>query len=177
MTSLTKQQIIDDLKKYMVASVRPVIVDPSILYVELTSKIFYDGSSTDETPGQIRDKVIGSVQSYLDNSDIEKFNGKFRFSKMVGVIDDTDRVINSNLTEVTMRKDFYPSLNSTFYYEVCFQNEFDEECDGPTLSSTAFRVTEYPTFDVYLEDRDGKIVLYRIAVSYTHLTLPTICSV
>jgi len=162
LTSLTKQQIIDDLKKYMVASVRPVIVDPSILYVELNSKIFYNGSVTDETPGQVRDRVIGSVQNYLDNSDIEKFNGKFRFSKMVGVIDDTDRSINSNLTEVTMRKDFYPSLNSTFYYEVCFQNEFDKDCDGPTLSSTGFRVTEYPTFDVYLEDRDGKIVLYRI---------------
>jgi hypothetical protein len=80
----------------------------------------------------------------------------------VGVIDDTDRNINSNLTEVTMRKDFYPSLNSTFYYELCFQNAFDVNCDDPILSSTAFRVTEYPNFDVYVEDRSGKIVLYTI---------------
>jgi len=162
LSSLTKQEIISDLKKYMVASVRPVIVDPSILFVELTSKIFYNGESTDLKPPQIRDKVIGSVQSYLDVSDIEKFNGKFRFSKLVSVIDDADPAINSNLTEVTMRKDFYPSLNSTFYYEVCFQNAFDKDCEEPTLSSTGFRVTEYPTFDVYLEDRDSKIVLYRI---------------
>jgi hypothetical protein len=162
LTSLTKQEIIEDLKKYMVASVRPVIVDPSILFVELTSKVYYSGEATDLKPAQIRDKTINSVQSYLDVSDIEKFNGKFRFSKLVSVIDDADPSINSNLTEVTMRKDFYPSLNSTFYYEVCFQNAFDKDCDEPTLSSTAFRVTEYPTFDVYLEDRDGKIVLYRI---------------
>jgi len=162
LTSLTKQEIINDLKKYMVASVRPVIVDPSILYVELTSKVYYNGESTDLKPAQIRDKTINSVQSYLDVSDIEKFNGKFRFSKLVSVIDDADPSINSNLTEVTMRKDFYPSLNSTFYYEVCFQNAFDKDCDEPTLSSTGFRVTEYPTFDVYLEDRDSKIVLYRI---------------
>ena len=162
LSSLTKQEIISDLKKYIVASVRPVIVDPSILFVELTSKIFYNGESTDLKPPQIRDKVIGSVQSYLDVSDIEKFNGKFRFSKLVSVIDDADPAINSNLTEVTMRKDFYPSLNSTFYYEVCFQNAFDKDCEEPTLSSTGFRVTEYPTFDVYLEDRDSKIVLYRI---------------
>ena len=162
LSSLTKQEIISDLKKYMVASVRPVIVDPSILFVELTSKIFYNGESTDLKQPQIRDKVIGSVQSYLDVSDIEKFNGKFRFSKLVSVIDDADPAINSNLTEVTMRKDFYPSLNSTFYYEVCFQNAFDKDCEEPTLSSTGFRVTEYPTFDVYLEDRDSKIVLYRI---------------
>ena len=162
LTSLTKNQIIEQLKKYVVASVEPRIIDPSILFVEMTSKIYYNGSMTDQTPAQIRDKVIGSVQSYLDTSDTEKFNGKFRYSKMVGVIDDGDRSINSNLTEVTMRKDFYPSLNSTFYYEVCFQNAFDEDCDDPVLSSTGFRVTEYPNFDVYVEDRGGKIVLYRL---------------
>ena len=162
LTSLTKQKIVADLKKYVVASVEPRLVDPSILYVELESKIYYNGSITDQTPAQIRDKVIGGVQSYLDTSDTEKFNGKFRYSKMVSVIDDSDKSINSNLTEVTMRKDFYPSLNSTFYYEVCFQNAFDVNCDDPILSSTGFRVTEYPTFDVYVEDRSGKIVLYRL---------------
>ena len=162
LTSLTKNQIIEELKKYVVASVEPKLIDPSILYVELTSKIYYNRQATDQTPAQIRDKVIGGVQSYLDTSDTEKFNGKFRYSKMVGVIDDADRSINSNLTEVTMRKDFYPSLNSTFYYEVCFQNAFDVNCDDPILSSTGFRVTEYPNFDVYVEDRSGKIVLYRL---------------
>jgi len=162
LTSLTKNNIIEELKKYAVASIEPVIVDPSITYVEMSSKIYYNRNTTDHTPAQIRDKVIGAVQSYLDTSDIEKFNGKFRHSKMVGVIDDADRSINSNLTEITLRKDFYPQLNSTFYYEICYQNTFDKDCDGPVLASTGFRVTEYPNFDVYLEDMDGKIVLYRL---------------
>ena len=162
LTSLTKQEIVAKMKEYVVASVEPVLIDPSILYVELSSKIYFDKNATDETPAQIRDRVIGSVQSYIDVSDTEQFNGKFRYSKFVGVIDDTDRAINSNLTTVTMRKDFYPLLNSTSYYEICFQNEFDEDCDEPALSSTGFRITEYPNFDVYVEDRDGKIVLYRL---------------
>ena len=162
LTSLTKSQIIADLKKYVVASIEPRIVDPSILYVELTSKIYYNSGVTDQTTSNIRDKVISSIQSYLETSDTEKFNGKFRYSKFVGVIDDADISVNSNLTSVTMRKDFYPSLNSTFYYEVCFQNAFDEDCDDPVLSSTGFRVTEYPNFDVYVEDRNKKIVLYRL---------------
>jgi hypothetical protein len=162
LTSLTKATIIEELEKYTVASVEPRIVDPSILFVELSSKIYYDRTKTDDTPAQIRDKVIASVQSYLDTSDTEKFNGKFRYSKAVGVIDDADRAINSNLTSVTMRKDFYPQLNSTFYYELCFQNTFETDCDDPVLSSTGFRVTEYPNFDVYLEDKAGKIVLYRL---------------
>ena len=162
LTSLTKNKIIADLKKYIVASVEPRIVDPSILFVEMTSKIYYNSLITDQTPANIRDKVISAVQSYIDTSDTEKFNGKFRYSKFVGVIDDADVSINSNLTSLMMRKDFYPQLNSTFYYEVCFQNAFDEDCDDPVLSSTGFRVTEYPNFDVYVEDRDKKIVLYRL---------------
>ena len=110
LTSLTKSQIIADLKKYVVASVEPRIVDPSILYVEMTSKIYYNGGVTDQTPSNIRDKVISSIQSYIDTSDTEKFNGKFRYSKFVGVIDDADVSINSNLTSLMMRKDFYPSV-------------------------------------------------------------------
>jgi len=160
LTALTKKEIISQLKKYVVASVEPVIVDPSILYVELNSKIYYDGFITSDTPSQIRDKAITNLQNYIANSDIEKFNGKFRYSKIVGVIDDSDKAINSNITTVTMRKDFYPQLNSTFYYEICYQNAFDKDCEDPALSTTGFRVTEYPNFDVYLEDRDGKIVLY-----------------
>ena len=162
LTSLTKNQIVTELKKYVVASVEPVIVDPAVLHVELTSEIYYNGSITDSPPSEIRDVVISSVTSYVATSGTEKFKGKFRHSKFTAVIDEADRSINSNLTSVTMRRDFYPQLNSTFFYEVCYQNAFDKDCDEPVLSSTGFRVTEYPTFDVYLEDRDSKIVLYRI---------------
>ena len=162
LTSLTKNQIVTELKKYVVASVEPVIVDPAVLHVELTSEIYYNGSITDSPPSEIQNLATEAVQSYTETSGTEKFKGKYRHSKFTSVIDDADRSINSNLTSVTMRRDFYPQLNSTFFYEVCYQNAFDKDCDVPVLSSTGFRVTEYPTFDVYLEDRDSKIVLYRI---------------
>ena len=165
LTSLTKNKIVEELKKYVVASVEPVIVDPAVLHVELTSEIYYNSTITDFATTTIRDLAINAVTSYLDTSGTEKFKGKFRHSKFTAVIDEADRSINSNLTSVTMRRDFYPQLNSTFFYEVCYQNAFDKDCDDPVLSSTGFRVTEYPTFDVYLEDRDSKIVLYRLDYS------------
>jgi hypothetical protein len=61
-----------------------------------------------------------------------------------------------------MRKDFYPQLNSKSYYEICYQNSFDKDCDGPTVKSTGFVVSEYPNYTVYLKDIDGRMVLYRI---------------
>jgi len=162
LTSLTKSDIVAQLKKYVVASVEPVIVDPAILHVEMTSKVYYDGLVTDQSTANIRDKVIGQIQKYVDASDTEKFKGTFRYSKFIGVIDDADRSIKSNLTTLAMRRDFYPQLNSTYYYEVCYQNSFLKDCDESVLSSTGFRVTEYPEYDVYVEDRDSKIVLYRL---------------
>lgn len=162
LSSITKNKIIDELKPYVVASVSPEIVDPSILYVEVSSKILYNRSKTSQTTEDIRNKVIAAVQDYVTQTDTEKFNGKFRYSKFVGVIDNADRFINSNETSVMMRKDFYPALNSTFFYEICFQNQFEVDCDGPTISSSGFVVSEYPAVTVYLEDRNGKIVLYTL---------------
>lgn len=162
LSQFSKRQIEADLKQYSVGSVRPVLVDPSILYVELTSKVYYNGGKTNLLPRDVASKVSQAITEYLKTSDTEKFNGKFRYSKFVGVIDDADRAINSNLTEVTLRKDFYAQLNATSYYEICYQNEFLTDCDDPVVSSSGFVTLEYPNYTVYLEDRSGKIVLYRL---------------
>ena len=161
LTSVTKLEIKNKLREYRVAAITPEIIDPSILYVELTSKIFYDQSQTELSGQQIRDLVVSEFQKYVNTSDTEKFNGKFRYSKAVAVIDNAERSIRSNLTDVTMRKDFYAQINSTSYYEVCYQNAFLDD-DDPVASSTGFVVTEYPTWTVYLEDRVGKMILYRL---------------
>lgn len=162
LSTFTKQQIISDLKDYAVASVTPQIVDASVLYIELTSKIFFSTRVTNQFPEDIRAKVIQSVDQYTKLSGTEKFNGKFRYSKYVGVIDEADPSITSNTTTIKLRKDFYPVINSTFYYELCYQNEFKDSCDGPVIQSTGFVISEYPNYVVYMEDRQGKIVLYRL---------------
>ena len=162
LSNTTKQEIIRKLKPYMVGSVTADIEDPSIVYVEMISKIYYDRSKTTQSPEEIRSKVISGLDQYLRQSDTEKFNGKFRYSKFISVIDDSDRSINSNQTSVIMRKDFFPSLNSTFFYEICYQNEFDLDCEGPSVMSSGFVVSEYPNDTVYFEDSAGKIVLYKL---------------
>jgi len=163
LSNYTKQEIVKKLKPYMVGSVTCDIIDPSIVYVEVDTSIFYNSLNTTLTPIEIRSKVLSSIENYLNLADTEKFNGKFRYSKFVSVVDNSDSSISSNDTKVTLRKDFYPLLNITSYYELCFQNSFNISCDHPSITSTAFRVVEYPNVDVYLEDRGGKIVLYRIA--------------
>ena len=162
LSSYTKSELVKELKKYTVASVRPEFVDPSILYIELDSNIHFDSTKTKLLSTEIAAKVTSSISEYLKTSKTEKFNGKFRYSKFVGVIDSADYGINSNDTNVTMRKDFIAQINSSSYYEVCYQNPFLKDCDNPVVSSTGMTVFEYPTYTSYLEDRDGKLVLYRL---------------
>lgn len=162
LSNVTKTNIKETLRNYMVGSVIPDIIDPSLLFVELTSKINFSRAETTQTAEDIKSKVISGLESYIASSNTEKFNGKFRYSKFVGVIDDSDRSITSNNTTVMMRKDFYPVINSTYYYEICYQNPFYIECDGPVMQSSGFVVSEFPKFTSYVEDRDGRIVLYRI---------------
>lgn len=163
LSTFTKQDIIKKLKDYTIASVTPEIIDPSILYIELNSVVSYKSAKTTETKSEISKKVTTAVDEYTASSQTEKFNGRFRHSRYAAVIDGADQSISSNVTNVTLRKDFYPTLNSTFYYELCFLNEFKDSCDDPVMKSTGFVVSEYPTFTVYLEDDTaGKIDLYRL---------------
>ena len=162
LSSATKKDLTDRLKQYTVASVKPVFVDPSLLFIEIDSKIYFDGSKTNMLPAEVAAKVSTGVSEYLETSGTEKFNGKFRYSKFIGVIDGSDRAVNSNITEVTLRKDFYAQINASAYYEICYQNEFLKDCDGPVVTSTGMTVFEHPNYTSYLEDRDGKIVLYRL---------------
>ncbi len=162
LSAFTKNELTSELKKYTVASIRPEFIDPSILYLELTSNIYYTGTKTQLLPLEIATKASNAIVEYLKTSQTEKFNGKFRYSKFIGVIDNSDISINSNDTNVTMRKDFIAQINSSSYYEVCYQNPFLVDCNNPVVSSTGMTVFEFPTYTSYLEDRDGKLVLYRL---------------
>ena len=162
LSSFTKNELKEQLKKYTVASIRPEFVDPSILFLELTSNIYYDETKSKLLPAEMAAKVSTAITEYLKTSGTEKFNGKFRYSKFIGVIDNTDRAINSNDTNVTMRKDFIAQINASSYYEVCYGNPFLIDCNNPVVWSTGMTVFEYPTATSYLEDRDGKLVLYRL---------------
>ena len=162
LSSFTKNDLKKNLRKYTVASIQPEFVDPSILYIEMNSDIHYDGTKTKLLPAEVSTKVTKGIQEYLKTSGTEKFNGKFRYSKFVSVIDGSDRAINSNDTDIIMRKDFTAQINSSSYYEICYQNPFLIDCNNPVVSSTGMTVFEFPTYTSYLEDRDGKLVLYRL---------------
>lgn len=154
LSDFTKSQIISQLKNYSVSGINQRIVDLKILYVEIDSSIYYNSSFVN-TSDTLKSSVISSLNTYASSSDLGKFGGRFKYSKVQQVIDNTDRAITSNITKVRMRRDMKASLNNFAQYEVCFGNEFHIKPEGLNIKSTGFKIEGEPD-TVYFTDIPNK---------------------
>ena len=159
LTESTKSRIITDLKKYSVASVTPVIVDPEITNIILRSSIKFDQTATTKVSDTIKSDVITTITNYNANT-LQSFDNMFRHSKMTGLIDDTDESILSNVTTVQLRKSFTPTIGSSQKYSIAFSNALYNPHSGHAsdgggiLSSSGFKI-DGNTTDVFFLDDDG----------------------
>lgn len=159
LTTATKQSIVTQLKKYNVAAVRPEIVDPETTSVLLTSTIKYDQKLTTKTTTTLKSDITTTLTNYNTDT-LQKFDGVFRYSKVIGLIDDADTSIVSNITTVKIRKDFTPTLNSSTRYDIFFRNALYNPVSsynasqGGILSSTGFKISG-DTTNVFFLDDDG----------------------
>lgn len=151
LTGVQKQFIIDSiLRTKNVVSITPEIVDPTYTYVTLKVYFKYDPNLTDKTAGELKDLVISVVTSY-NNTDLKKFDGVFRYSKLTRLIDASDASILNTVIRVDMEKTFIPILNSIARYEVQFSaplyaehtNEPIIETDELTVDGVAVKIKNY----------------------------------
>ena len=158
LTNQTKTEIVNSLKQYNIASVRPVIIDPETISVILNSTVRYDSKLTTKTAATIKSDVISSLTNYNTNI-LQRFDGIFRYSKVTGLIDDADASIVSNITTVRVRKSFTPSFNTSTRYDIFFRNAFynphtgHNAAMGGILSSSGF-IIDGNTNEMFLDD-DG----------------------
>jgi len=111
LSEITKQDIIRSLKQYSIAGIRPEIIDLSYLYVEVDSTVYYNVNASTR-PELVRSKVLNTLTTYSSSSDVNNFGGRFKYSKVVSLIDNSDKSITSNITKVKMRRDLTPALNT-----------------------------------------------------------------
>ena len=158
LTNQTKTEIVNSLRQYNIASVRPVIIDPETISVILNSTVRYDSKLTTKTAATIKSDVISSLTNYNTNI-LQRFDGIFRYSKVTGLIDDADASIVSNITTVRVRKSFTPSFNTSTRYDIFFRNAFynphtgHNAAMGGILSSSGF-IIDGNTNEMFLDD-DG----------------------
>jgi len=159
LTNTTKTNLVTQLKKYNVASVRPEIVDPETTSIIITTNVKFDQNSANKTADTIKSDVLTTLTNYNTNT-LTQFDGVFRYSKITGLIDGTDSSILSNITTLKIRKDFTPTLTSSTKYNVYFRNSLHNphsghnSAAGGILESSGFKVSGDSSTVFYLDD-DG----------------------
>ena len=168
LTETTKQDIVNKLKPYNVASVSPQIVDPETTSVLLTSTVKYNTSTTTKSSDTLKSEIITAITNYNTNT-LQKFDSIYRHSKLTGLIDSVDTSILSNITNVKIRKSFTPSLASSQKYNIYFRNAVfnphtgHNMAAGGILSSTGFKVTGSDLEQFLDDDGSGNVRRYYLA--------------
>jgi len=98
----TKQKIKKDLLKYSVASIEPVIIDPTSYYVIPKSYVYFNGNDTNLTGSELGTKVLQGIDQFNKNGQTNRFGGRIDGSKFGSMVDNADTSIAGNVTQMTL---------------------------------------------------------------------------
>lgn len=160
-----KRLILDKLKNYGVAGIKPEFIDLKYLYVELNSTIYYNPNAIDSA-STVNTLVSDTLSTYSKSDDLNKFGGRFKYSKVQKIIDETNSAITSNITKVKIRRNLLANTTNPTQYELCFGNAFHNRREGYNIKSSGFRLdgvkdTVYMA-DVYVSETRGRLFFFTI---------------
>ena len=146
----TKRELIQKLKGYAVAGIVPEFIDLKYLYVEIQTNPYYNPSLNDDAEN-LKTGVSNALTQYSRSIDVNKFGGRFKYSKAVSLIDSVDASITSNITLVTIRRNLKAVIGQFAQYEVCYGNRFHTQESSYNVVSTGFTI-DGVVGTVYLAD-------------------------
>ena len=159
LSNLVKDNIKREIKKYSVGGIDLEITDLKYLYIEALVNVYYDSNNAN-SGDQIRSIVSTNIDQYASSTEINKFGARFKYSKFLNIVDNSNPAITSNITTIQMRRDLRASLNAFAEYEICFGNRFHVVNHGHgtyngkigyNIKSSGFQVSGVPG-TVYLAD-------------------------
>ena len=134
-----KQNILNKLKQYAIAGINQKIVDLKVLYVEIDSSIYFNTTQVSNVD-DLKTSVTSALATYSRDVDMNRFGGRFKYSKILQLIDRVDSAITSNITKVRIRRDMKVLTNQFAQYELCFGNMFHINPGGYNIKSTGFTI-------------------------------------
>jgi hypothetical protein len=179
LTNLQKNYILNTvLNKKNMVSVTPEILDPEFINIALNVTVNYDPFKTNKTPSQIQSIVTNAIFNY-DDSDLQKFDGVFRHSKLSRLIDTADQSIVNNTMTVLLRRKMIVKYNVSAQYILNIINPlYNSGIAEGAIYSTGFYIHGSETIHYIDDDGAGYIRLYTLDENYQkNIADPTIGTV
>ena len=97
---------------------------------------------------------------------MNKFGGRFKYSKVQNIIDQSSSAVVSNITKVKIRRNLEANVSNPAQYEICYGNAFHNKRTGYNIKSTGFRVDgidgEVFMTDQYVSETRGRLVFFTL---------------
>jgi hypothetical protein len=171
-SSQVKDNIKNSLRKFSVAGIVPEILDLKYLYLEFNSSVYYNTNSA-PSADFLQTTILNNINKYASSSELNKYGARFKYSKFLKLIDDSNIAITSNITKIVMRRDMKPALNQFADYEICYGNAFHiNKMSGYNIKSSGFTISSV-NGTVYMSDtpnsdgKTGTIFFFRITSTNT----------
>tara|TARA_B100000085_G_scaffold285430_1_gene321394 strand:- start:19574 stop:21658 length:2085 start_codon:yes stop_codon:yes gene_type:complete len=130
LNTTTKKRIKNNLQKYAIAAIEPVIIDPISLYIRPKTWAFFDGTKTALSNNEIATTILGSIDQYNNQGSSSRFSGRIDISAYQRMIDDSDPAISGNVTHMTLGMNIEGfEFGQTFSKCVDFENEIENPND------------------------------------------------
>ena len=159
-----KNVILKKLREYSVAAIQPTIIDPSILYIDINTFVYFNPNITRKVESEVKNSVLNALTLLNRSGEFNKFGGKFKYSKLGGIIDGSEVSITSNITRLKMRKNVTVALGARVNYKICYGNRIKQGTSlKPCVYSSGFKVVGDDFNNYYLnDDGAGTLRLYYI---------------
>ena len=165
LSDFTKKDILSSLKNYSVAGIVPTFVDLKFLFVEIDTYIYYNPNFAGNAE-TLKTSVVNSLASFATGKELNQFGGRFKYSKVLSLIDNVDNSITSNITTVRIRRNLISKINQFTQYELCFLNSFYCNDDSFNIKTTGFTVSGISGTcfftDQKVDNKNGKLILFQI---------------
>ncbi len=157
-----KERIKQGIKAYNVQSIDLEIVDPTYLYIVPTLVVRYDPLLTTLQPSELAVRVANKIISY-ESLNLNRFDGKFRYSRFLDNIDSADDSIVSSTGKIEVQKKFKPSLTEQNTYRLTFNRMIYHPSDGflSATSSSSFTLDGLTSF--FDDDGYGNVRIYYLS--------------
>ena len=158
-----RSNILAKLKQYSLSGINQQIIDLKVLFVEIDSAVYYNSSQVTNI-NNLKSRITNTLTTFRE-SNINKFGGRFKYSKICQTIDNVDDAVTSNITRVIIRRNLKSLINQFAQYELCFGNKFHINPEGFNIKSTGFKISgsddTYYFTDVPKTDTTGTISIVK----------------
>jgi len=157
-TESEKLTVINDIiKPVSVVTVSPEFIDVDYNYLKIFADVFFDQTKTNRSTDSVKSIVRSSIVTYK-NTELNDFNSKFKISRLLRKIDDSEASIQYSDAVAVIEKRFTPQVGAARNYTVNFGTPISREDPQYRLySAPAFKQydDEFNLRSCFLEETPG----------------------